>query len=160
VTWFILLRALVYATLFVGLLLVFVSTRILEAAGVATPAAIGPLQVTGMALAAAGGLIALWSILAFVFVGRGTAAPFDPPRRLVVSGPFRYVRNPIYIGAGLAMLGAAIYYGSAALLAYLGLLAVIIQLFVVWYEEPTLTRLFGAEYDTYRRRVRRWLPRI
>ena len=68
----------------------------------------------------AGGALALWCILAFALVGKGTPAPFDPPRRLVVAGPYRYVRNPMYIGAGLALTGAAMFYGSLRLLSYVG----------------------------------------
>ena len=108
----------------------------------------------------AGGALALWCILAFALVGKGTPAPFDPPRRLVVAGPYRYVRNPMYIGAGLALTGAAMFYGSLRLLGYVGLFLLATHAFVVLYEEPALTRLFGHEYRAYQTRVRRWLPRF
>lgn len=153
------LRAIVYATLFIGTLLVFVPARVLEEAGVTPPGTIGLPQVTGIVITTIGGLLALSCIMTFVFIGRGTPAPFDPPRRLVVRGPYRYVRNPMYIGAGLALLGAAIYYQSIALATYLAILAVVIQFFVVLYEEPTLRRTFGEDYEAYRRQVRRWWPR-
>jgi len=68
------------------------------------------LEVAGILVGVAGGPLALWCILAFATVGKGTPAPFDPPRHLVVAGPYRYVRNPMYIGAGLALAGAAIFY--------------------------------------------------
>ena len=106
-----------------------------------------------------GGALALWCIVAFAVVGKGTPAPFDPPRRLVVQGPYRYVRNPMYIGAALALSGAAIFYRSIPLLVYLSLFLVVTHVFVVWYEDPTLARLFGDDYLAYRARVRRWLPR-
>jgi protein-S-isoprenylcysteine O-methyltransferase Ste14 len=93
-------------------------------------------------------------------VGKGTPAPFDPPRRLVIRGPYRYLRNPMYLGAALALLGAALFYRSLPLLGYVGGFLLVTHGFVVWYEEPTLGRLFGAEYQAYRTRVRRWLPRI
>ena len=113
-----------------------------------------------MLVAAAGGALALWCILTFAFVGKGTQAPFDPPRRLVRAGPYRFVRNPMYLGAGVALGGAALYYRSLALAGYLlGFLA-ITHLFVIAYEEPTLRRLFGQEYEDYLRSVRRWLPRL
>jgi protein-S-isoprenylcysteine O-methyltransferase Ste14 len=149
-----------YATLFVGLLLVFLPARILESSGIVRPATLGPLELGGIAVGVGGALLALWCIVTFALVGRGTPAPFDPPRRLVVSGPYRYVRNPMYLGAGLALGGAALVYGSLALLMYLGAFLVATHVFVLAYEEPTLARLFGDEYATYRTRVHRWLPRL
>jgi len=94
------------------------------------------------------------------FVGKGTPAPFDPPRRLVVRGPYRFVRNPMYIGAALALAGAALFYGSWPLLGYMGLFLLITHLFVRLYEEPVLRRLFGTEYEEYCRVVRRWRPSL
>jgi protein-S-isoprenylcysteine O-methyltransferase Ste14 len=155
-----LVRAVTYATLFVGLLLVFLPARILESSGIARPATLGPLELGGIAVGVAGALLALGCIVTFALVGRGTPAPFDPPRRLVVSGPYRYVRNPMYLGAGLALGGAALVYRSLALLIYVALFLVATHLFVVAYEEPTLARLFGREYDSYRTRVHRWVPRM
>src|SRR5687767_6666200 len=113
---FVLARAVTYATLFIGFLLVFLPGRILSATGVVQPSVIGVRQVAGMLLAAAGAALALTCIFTFVFVGRGTPAPFDPPRRLVARGPYRMVRNPMYLGAGLALTGAALFYQSLPLL--------------------------------------------
>jgi len=155
----VLFRALTYATLFIGLLLVFLPFRILEQAGVAPPAEIGAMQIAGMLVIVAGAALAIASILTFTFVGKGTPAPFDPPRQLVVAGPYRWVRNPMYIGAGLILAGAALYHQSLALLAYLGVMALIIHLFVALYEEPTLRRMFGQDYEAYCGSVHRWLPR-
>lgn len=121
---------------------------------------IGVLQIVGMAVGALGAAFALWCILTFALVGRGTPAPFDPPRRLVVQGPYRTVRNPMYIGAGLALAGAALFYQSLALLGYTGLFLLVTHWFVVLYEEPTLRRTFDGEYEAYCRRVRRWWPRL
>ena len=100
----------------------------------------------------------MWCILSFAVIGRGTPAPFDPPRRLVVRGPYRYVRNPMYLGAGLALAGAALFYQSGALLGYASGFLVLMHLFVLLYEEPTLGRTFGQDYETYRQQVRRWWP--
>ena len=105
----VLLRAIVWATLSVGFLLVFIPGRILERAGIVRPPGIGGAQIGGLVLLALGGALALWCILTFVVVGKGTPAPFDPPRQLVVRGPYRFVRNPMYIGAGFALLGAAFF---------------------------------------------------
>ncbi|MBI4470113.1 MAG: isoprenylcysteine carboxylmethyltransferase family protein [Acidobacteria bacterium] len=154
-----LIRALTYATLFVGLVLVFLPARVLEWSGVIRPATIGIAQVAGGALVALGGGLALWCILTFALVGRGTPAPFDPPRRLVMRGPYQLIRNPMYVGAGIALGGAALFYRSLPMLGYALLFFLITHLFVVWYEEPTLRRTFGPDYDAYCQRVRRWCPR-
>ena len=157
---FALARASTYSALFIGLLLVFLPARVLSWAGVVRPATLGPVEFIGIIVAVGGAVVTLWCIFTFVFVGKGTPAPFDPPRKLVANGPYGFVRNPMYLGAGLALCGAAIFYHSLALLGYsLGFL-IAMHLFVVWYEEPTLRGLFGADYDAYRTRVRRWLPRV
>ena len=156
---FILARAATWATLFVGLVLVFLPARVLFLAGIVGPAALGAWQVAGMLLGATGAALALWCILTFVFVGKGTPAPFDPPRRLVVQGPYRVVRNPMYVGAGAALAGAALFYQSFALLGYIGALLLATHAFVVAYEEPALRRMFGKDYEAYRRTTGRWWPR-
>jgi protein-S-isoprenylcysteine O-methyltransferase Ste14 len=132
----------------------------LARSGIVRPPELGLSEVAGIVLGAAGGLLALWCILSFTLLGKGTPAPFDPPRRLVVEGPYRYVRNPMYIGAALALCGAAIFYRSPALLGYAVLFLIASHVFVVGYEEPTLTRLFGDAYHKYSVGVRRWLPRV
>ena len=155
---FVLARAIAYATLFVGFLLVFVPASLIRRSGLAPPSEIGPIQVLGAIVTMAGALLALWCILTFVFVGKGTPAPFDPPRALVVRGPYRYVRNPMYIGGGAALLGAAIYYQSMALTAYAVLFVLAMNLFVRLSEEPILRRSFGRDYEDYCRQVGRWWP--
>jgi protein-S-isoprenylcysteine O-methyltransferase Ste14 len=156
---FLLARALSYATLFVGFLLLFLPGRLLSWSGVVAPTRFGLIQIAGLLVAAAGAVVALSSILTFAFVGKGTPAPFDPPRRLVVTGPYRFLRNPMYLGAGTALAGAALYYRSLPLLAYaLGFL-LLMHLFAVGYEEPVLRASFGAPYEEYCRNVPRWLRR-
>ena len=156
---FVLVRAITYATLFIGLVLVYLPGRLLAGSGIVRPAVIGVPQIAGMIIGAIGAVVALWCILTFAFIGKGTPAPFDPPRGLVIRGPYRFVRNPMYIGAGLALLGAALFYQSWPLLIYAGVFFVATHLFVVLYEEPTLRRTFGDEYDAYCRRVKQWLPK-
>ena len=155
---FVLIRAVTYAALFIGLVLVYLPGRFARWSGIVEPARTGVPQVAGMMLVTIGTLIALWCVLTFVFIGKGTPAPFDPPRRLVIRGPYRFVRNPMYIGAGMTLAGAALFYESLSILFYTGLFFLITHLFVVLYEEPTLRRTFGADYQAYCRRVGRWLP--
>lgn len=156
---FVLVRAVTYATLFVSLVLIFLPARVLSSAGITLPAAIGGWQVAGTFVGATGAALALSCILTFALVGRGTPAPFDPPRRLVVQGPYRFVRNPMYLGAGLALAGAALFYQSFALLGYLGVFLLVTHVFVVAYEEPTLRRTFAEDYDAYCAKTRRWWPK-
>ena len=113
-----------------------------------------------MIVGIAGGAIALWCIFTFAFIGKGTPAPFDPPRRLVIKGPYHFVRNPMYIGAALSLAGAALFYTSWPLLGYVGLFLLLTHLFVIGYEEPTLRRSFGQEYEAYCRQVSRWWPKF
>jgi protein-S-isoprenylcysteine O-methyltransferase Ste14 len=156
---FIVARAVVYATLFIGFFLIFVPARVLTSSGIVAPTTFGLWQAAGLLLAAAGAALAVSCVLTFALVGKGTPAPFDPPRRLVVRGPYFFVRNPMYIGAALAMTGAAIYYQSVALFAYVVVFLLVTYLFVVTYEEPTLRRTFGKDYEAYCARVGRWWPR-
>jgi protein-S-isoprenylcysteine O-methyltransferase Ste14 len=157
---FVLARAITYAALFIGLVLVYVPARVVAWSGIVRPAALGVQQVAGIAVGAAGAAVALWCVLTFALAGRGTPAPFDPPRRLVVRGPYRFVRNPMYLGAGLALGSAALFYGSLPLLGYTAFFLVATHLFVVWYEEPSLRRTFGQPYEEYCRKVGRWRPRV
>ena len=117
------------------------------------------MQILAVTVAVLGLSLALWSVLVFAVVGRGTPFPFDPPRRLVVRGPYRFVRNPMAIGVGSALTGAALFYESWGLAAFVGMFFLIIHLFVVLYEEPTLRRMFGDEYAAYCDAVRCWWPR-
>src|SRR5207302_2524117 len=150
---FVLVRAVTYAALFIGFVLVYLPGRFLTWSGVVAPATTGAPQVAGMIMVTIGTVIALWCVFTFVFIGKGTPAPFDPPRKLVIRGPYRFVRNPMYIGAGMALLGAALFYQSWPLLIYAAVFLLATHLFVLVYEEPTLRQTFGDEYETYCRRV-------
>lgn len=154
----ILVRVVTYSALFIGLVLVYLPARLLSWSGMVRPPEVHAQQVAGMVIGAVGATVALWCISTFAYVGRGTPAPFDPPRRLVMRGPYRFVRNPMYIGAGLALVSAALFYESLALLGYAGIFFIATHLFVVSYEEPTLRQTFGQEYEAYCHQVRRWWP--
>ena len=154
-----LIRTIAYASLFISVVLVFLPAKVLEWSGISAPAGFGTARAAGLLLVVLGGALALWCVFAFAVVGRGTPAPFDPPRRLVARGPYRFVRNPMYLGAGTALAGAALFYMSPALLGFTALFFVVTHLFVVLYEEPALRRAFGREYDDYCAVAGRWFPR-
>jgi protein-S-isoprenylcysteine O-methyltransferase Ste14 len=156
---FVLARTITYAALFIAFILLYLPARVLQWAGVGRPT-LGVPQVIALVVGSAGAAVALWCVGTFAFVGRGTPAPFDPPRRLVVRGPYRRLRNPMYIGAAVALGAAALFYESVALLAFTAGFLVVTHLFVIGYEEPALRRTFGAEYDAYCGEVRRWWPKL
>jgi len=99
-------------------------------------------------------------ILEFARSGRGTLSPVDPPRALVVRGPYRFVRNPMYLAVTLIVLGEVLLTGSRGLFAYWVVWFAAVNLVVRGYEEPALRRQFGAAYAQYATAVRRWLPRL
>src|SRR6202521_1973759 len=96
----------------------------------------------------------------FALRGKGTPAIFDPPKKLVEAGPYRIVRNPMYWSVALVMLGEGLVFHSLALAELAGAFFVGTSLFVLFYEEPHLKRVFGGQYEDYCRRVPRWLPRF
>jgi protein-S-isoprenylcysteine O-methyltransferase Ste14 len=117
------------------------------------------LRVLGVVLLAAGLPVLLDSFARFALAGRGTPAPVLPTDRLVVSGLYRHVRNPIYLAVLALIVGQGLLFGSAGVLIWAGLVAAAFHAFVVGYEEPTLRRRYGEDYDAYCAAVRRWWPR-
>jgi protein-S-isoprenylcysteine O-methyltransferase Ste14 len=115
--------------------------------------------VLGVLLYASGFALWLWTVRLFARIGDGTLAPWDPTQRLVVEGPYRYVRNPMITAVILALVGEAAVFGSWALLVWAAVVFAGNWLWFVVYEEPGLERRFGAEYREYKRRVPRWIPR-
>jgi protein-S-isoprenylcysteine O-methyltransferase Ste14 len=118
------------------------------------------LRAVGGALVLAGLASLVESVLRFGFVGLGTPAPIAPPTRLVVSGQYRHVRNPMYVAVVGIVLGQALLLGSSVLLRYAAVLSSLFFAFVLLYEEPALRARFGSSYDEYRQHVRRWWPRL
>ena len=108
----------------------------------------------------AGVMIYIWCAWDFTFIGKGTPAPFDPPKELVVKGPYQYVRNPMYMFVALALIGEAIIFETTILVLFAALAVTFLHFWVVLYEEPTLKGKFGESYERYCERVSRWLPRI
>jgi protein-S-isoprenylcysteine O-methyltransferase Ste14 len=129
--------------------------------GNAQPTPNAPLRLLAVVLVGAGVAIYLHTAFwGFALRGQGTPAPIAPPQKLVVEGLHRYVRNPMYIGVLLIVFGQAVFFWSPALACYGVTVWLAFYLFVLFYEEPTLKKQFGGEYDEYRRRVPRWLPRF
>jgi protein-S-isoprenylcysteine O-methyltransferase Ste14 len=118
-----------------------------------------PLRVAGLVLLAAGVVALVHAFARFVVEGVGTPAPVAPTERLVVGGLYRYVRNPMYLAVGATIVGQALLLGQPVLLLYALAFAVAVAAFVHWYEEPTLLRQFGEQYERYRREVPGWWPR-
>ena len=119
-----------------------------------------PLRIIGALLIAMGALVLLDSFARFALKGLGTPAPVFPTRHLVVSGLYRYVRNPLYLAVFAAILGQGLLFGNIRLLEYGAVVWLAFHLFVMSYEEPTLRSSFGAEYDTFCASVPRWIPRL
>lgn len=155
---FVVLRGLLYSTGFVLLWawLALLVRRYDSALPVQIPSSLRPL---GFALAIAGGVVAALCIAAFVTIGRGTPAPFDPPRVFVARGTYRYVRNPMYLGAVGVIAGAGLILRSPSILLLAVAFLLLTHLLVVLYEEPALRERFGSSYAQYSAEVRRWLPR-
>jgi protein-S-isoprenylcysteine O-methyltransferase Ste14 len=118
-----------------------------------------PRHLLGLAAIGIGAVLLGTCIWEFARRGRGTLAPVDPPTKLVVQGLYRYVRNPMYLSVTVIVLGEVLLTGSKALLAYWAVWFVAANLFVIGYEEPTLRRRFGPDYERYSATVGRWLPR-
>ena len=126
--------------------------------GVAVPWPVAVPQFVGLLLILAGTNVYFWCLWHFVATGRGIPAPLDHPRQLVVRGLHRYVRNPMYLGVLCVLVGEALLFRAAALVAYAIAWWLVVHAFVVVHEEPALRARFGREYDDYAVAVRRWIP--
>jgi protein-S-isoprenylcysteine O-methyltransferase Ste14 len=118
-----------------------------------------PLQLLGLLFIIAGAALLVACIVEFARSGRGTLSPVDPPRYLVVRGLYRYVRNPMYLSVTAILLGEVLLTRSGALALYWLIWFVVVNAFVIGYEEPTLRVQFGESYEEYLRTVGRWIPR-
>jgi protein-S-isoprenylcysteine O-methyltransferase Ste14 len=119
-----------------------------------------PVRIVGVVLAAAGAIVLVHAFTRFVIDGLGTPAPIAPTERLVVSGLYRYVRNPMYLAVLAVITGQALLLSHPTLLGYAAAVAATVAGFVHWYEEPTLTRRYGIAYQRYRQTVPAWLPSL
>ena len=155
---FAVLRGLIYASGFVFVWWwIVTSVRFLDARiGFQIP---DWMKFPGIIIAILGALIALWCISAFAFFGKGTPAPFDAPREFVAAGPYKYVRNPMYIGAVAVIIGAGLIMRSPSALVVAVFFVALTHILVLLYEEPTLEQKFGDSYLEYKSVVNRWLPK-
>lgn len=110
-----------------------------------------PLWIIGVAML-------VWCFWDFLAKGKGTPAPIDPPKELVVSGLYKYIRNPMYVGVLLVIIGHFLWFGFWNLLVYATLVFLAFSAFVIFYEEPNLKQRFGAAYEEYLKKVPRWIP--
>ena len=157
-TLFIALRALLFASGFIflwGWVALSLHQRYDSAIAMAPPSWTQP---AGVAMMVVGGILAITCLAMFVVRGEGTAAPFDPPRKFVAVGPYRFVRNPMYVGGFTVLFGLGLYEQSPAILLLTLPFLVCAHLFVVLYEEPRLRVTFGDAYNAYCRSVHRWRP--
>lgn len=153
---FLALRAVVVLVLIPGTVTLYIPARILEAGGRRAAPDLSIASMPGACLVLLGAFVLLRCVWDFFAAGRGTLAPFDPPRDLVVRGLYRVTRNPMYNGVIAMLAGEAWLFRSVPLLQYALLMLVIFHVVVVTYEEPMLTAQFGESYRAYRRAVPRW----
>jgi len=116
-----------------------------------------PPNPWGLVLVVAGSALLLACVREFYVAGRGTLAPWSPPTRLVISGPYRRTRNPMYLAVLAVLSGWAVLFGSTTLAIYAACVAVAFELRVILFEEPWAARTFGGDWQEYRSRVPRWL---
>jgi protein-S-isoprenylcysteine O-methyltransferase Ste14 len=118
------------------------------------------VRILGLVPLVLGASCLLWCVYDFGRSGHGTPAPIDPPKTLVVKGLYNYIRNPMYAGVLAVLVGEAVGFASWSLFAYAICAGLLFHGFVIFYEEPTLTRTYGQPYDDYRRFVPRWVPSV
>ena len=152
-------RSIIYATLFlIPWVWVALKSRALDKH---IPFRIPPgLAIPGLVLGVAGAALAFSTIGFFIFEGRGTPAVFDPPRKFVPHGPFRFVRNPMYIGGVATLAGWGLHARSVSMVLYAIAAFLLCHTFVVFVEEPGLRKRFGQEYEAYCNSVGRWVPHL
>lgn len=153
------LRSLLFTVVMPGTVAVYLPYAIRRGGAATLPAADG-WRLLGAAVLAAGIAIYVWCVTDFALAGRGTPAPIDPPRELVVRGLYRFTRNPMYVGVLAVIVGQGVLFASLRLAVYAIVVLAGFHLFVIGYEEPALRRSFDGAYERYCAAVPRWLPRL
>ena len=154
------IKTLIFTILVPGTVTILIPRWLLASAAGGERYNIGVFRYLGLVPVVVGASIYLWCAWDFMFAGKGTPAPIDPPKELVARGLYRYVRNPMYVGVASVLIGEALLFQSLTLLEYAGAVLLMFHLFVVLYEEPALTRKFGDSYLRFCEKVPRWIPRI
>jgi len=153
------LKNVLFTVLVPGAIGVYMPLRLDMASRGVLPLRSDALHIVALLPLLSGMVIYFWCLWNFAVLGRGTPAPVDPPKHLVVRGPYQYVRNPMYIGVLLLITGWAIFFQSWRILVYDALVGLLFHLFVVRVEESSLRKRFGESYDRYCKKVRRWIPK-
>jgi protein-S-isoprenylcysteine O-methyltransferase Ste14 len=151
-------RNLAMIILFPGAVLVYFPSRLLIPTGFSELKLLALDQIAALLLIICASIILLNCIWRFATIGKGTLAPFDETQQLIIVGPYRYVRNPMYVSVLLILLGEAWFFGSGRLLAYTSFCFIVANVFVIAYEENRLRNKYGEQYLNYYQNVRRWLP--
>ena len=151
------LKTLVFSILVPGTVTVIIPRLLLQGTGGLVLPALS-LWIVGLLPLLIGVGLYIWCAGAFTFIGRGTPAPIDAPRVLVTQGAYRWMRNPRYVAVLIVVIGEAILFRSLLLAGYALLLLAVFHTFVVFVEEPSLRRQFGASYEAYVHSIPRWLP--
>jgi protein-S-isoprenylcysteine O-methyltransferase Ste14 len=155
----VLLKTIIFTFFEPGTVTVQITYRRLSTTSTPPPLPLGGFSYFGVLPILIGLAIYSWCAWDFTFAGRGTPAPIDPPKELVVRGLYRYIRNPMYIGVLSILVGEAVLFASRRLFEYAAVVFALFFLFVVLYEEPALRNKFGESYREYCRNVSRWIPR-
>jgi protein-S-isoprenylcysteine O-methyltransferase Ste14 len=154
----ILIKTVIFTFVVPGTVTILIPYWLLSSRSEPTPLEIGIVRYFGLLPLLLGSLIYSWCAWDFTFAGRGTPAPIDPPKELVVRGLYQYVRNPMYVGILAILFGEALFFESQTLFAYAVVAFIFFHLFVVLYEEPVLLQKFGESYQRYRQVVPQWVP--
>lgn len=154
-----LLRSIFFTFLLPGTVTLLIPSWLISSRRAGLSSSAQPLRYLGVPLIAIGAAGLVWCIWEFFSEGRGTLAPVDPPKHLVVAGLYRYVRNPMYVSVMTILIGETIFFMSEPILIEAGVFFVLAHLFVTIYEEPALRRKFGQSYEKYSQAVGRWIPR-
>ena len=155
----VLMKTIIFTFLVPGTVTILVPYWLLSSPSAPPPMQLGLFRYFGVLPILIGTAIYFWCAWDFTFAGRGTPAPIDPPKELVVRGLYRHVRNPMYVGILSILLGEAVLFASRRLFAYTAVVFIFFFLFVVLYEEPVLRQKFGESYRRYCKSVPRWFPR-
>ena len=150
-----LLKNVLFTVLVPGTVAVYVPLLIAESRAPAS----GLTLALALAVLIVGATVYAWCVWDFATFGRGTPAPIDAPKKLVVRGLYRYTRNPMYVGVLTVIVGWAIFFRTTDLVLYALAVGTCFHLFIILYEERHLTGEFGSQYESYRSDVARWLPR-